>query len=572
MLLTMRPRPGTVDRLLAEGHWDRTTMAEAYDDFAVRYPHAVAVADPSVRYTWQELKAVSDGLAAALMDRGLARGDMVLVQVPGGAVEAVIRVALKKAGLVGAYAPVQWGAAEVGDAVRRLRPAAAIMARRFKGMDLAATLDGVAGTGTDRVAWAGGSNGAVATGGAAATGPGVLRLRIALEPDPPPGWLALPQLLAHRATAADAAVIARRRVRFDEVSMVIASSGSTGLPKLCAWPEAAQLAQGRGVAARLGLSPADNVGIFCPIAGGGGLMLWVCSGVVPCRYTIAGDFEPQALLRLVEQAGVTVIATVPVILARLVQVPDVARYDLRTLRAIRVGTAAVNRALARLAEERLGCVVVPAAGTMETGGFAQVAVDDPAPVRHGGSVGRPLPDCRVRTVDADGRPVAPGAVGELQVWSAHAALGYVGEDPSTLLPLAAPVLDGWFPTGDLATCDGDGQVTIVGRKKEVINRGGFKVIPLEVEQVIQRHPGVDEAAVVGVPDPAYGEVPWAFVVPRRGAALAPADLEGHVRQAGLASFKVPARFVLVADLPRVGGTKVSKRQLLERYGTTGGPA
>ncbi len=531
------------ERLVDCGLWDRTTMPAACDRFAAEYPTTTALTDTERHYTWQELKTVSDGLAAALVRLGLKRGERVLVQVPGGSMDVVLRLALKKAGVLGAYAPVQWREIELADALCRLKPAAVIMPLHFKDTAPGALLERLQ------------------------VGVPELRYRICLETAPSSGWVALPELLAHRATPAELETLRQFQVRFDEVSNITASSGSTGLPKLCAWPEAAQLALARGIADRLQLTPADNVGIFCPIAGGGGLMLWVCSGLVPCKYTIADDYEPEVLLSLIERERITVVATVPVILARLAQAAGVQRYDLRSLRAIRVGAAAANPALLRLAEERLGCVVVQAAGTMEMGCFAQVGLDEPPTIRHGGTVGRPLLGSRVRLVDDEGMPLPPDQVGELQVWAAFAAVGYVGDGSLPIQGWDPDDFTCWFTTGDLAHRDATGRICIVGRRKEMINRGGLKVFPLEVERVIARHPSVEEAAVTGVADPVYGEVPWAFVLLRTGAQAEPEELEQHVRKAGLALFKIPARFVVVDELPRVGGTKVAKRELLAKYTT-----
>lgn len=538
-----RLTPAAVERLVARGLWERTTMAAACDRFAAERPSAIAVTDAAHRYTWQELKTLTDGLAVSLVRLGLNRGERVLVQLPGGAAEMIVRLALKKAGLVGAYAPVQWREQELAEALRRLGPAAVILPLEFKGHTPATLFERVEGAAS-------------------------VRLRICLEATPPRGWVALPQLLAHCASAAEVEALCALQVRFDEISTVTSSSGSTGLPKLCAWPEAAQLALARGVAERTQLTAADAVGIFCPIAGGGGLMLAVCCGFVPCKYTIAGDYSAEALLSLVERERLTVIATVPAILARLAQAPAVAHCDLRSLRVIRVGTAAANPELARLAEERLGCVVVQAAGAMEIGCFAQVELNEPTAIRHGGTVGRPLVGIEARLVDERGVPVACDEVGELQLWSAFAAVGYVGDESRAIQGWDPDDPECWFKTGDLARRDPAGRLSIVGRRKEMINRSGLKVFPHEVERVIAQHPSVEEAAVVGVPDPVYGEVPWAFVLPRSGANAVLGELEQHLRAAGLAPFKIPARFIVVDELPRAGGTKVSKSRLLELYAPT----
>ncbi len=169
-----------------------------------------------------------------------------------------------------------------------------------------------------------------------------------------------------------------------------------------------------------------------------------------------------------------------------------------------------------------------------------------------------MPGYSTRVVDADGNEVAPGEVGELQLKGPGVLAGYWGDDDATEAVLTD---DGWLRTGDLARKGLLGLVAFEGRGKDVIKRGGYSVYALEVEQTLEEHADVLEAAVVGLPDDQLGEVPAAAVRLADGASLDELDLGGWAAER-LAEYKVPVRFIAVEELPRTGTDKVQKRQLL----------
>jgi long-chain acyl-CoA synthetase len=173
------------------------------------------------------------------------------------------------------------------------------------------------------------------------------------------------------------------------------------------------------------------------------------------------------------------------------------------------------------------------------------------------SVGWPVPIAEVRTVEpAAGRECAEDEVGELWIRGPHVVPGYWANPEAT----AATMGDGWMRSGDLARIDGEGYVTIMDRIKDMINRGGEKIYCVEVEDVLCAHPAVLEAAVLGVPDPVYGEAVKACVVPRPGAAVDGEDLRRFVG-ARLAKFKVPREVTVLEALPRNPNGKVIKSAL-----------
>ncbi|MEO7706044.1 MAG: AMP-binding protein, partial [Thermoflexales bacterium] len=175
-----------------------------------------------------------------------------------------------------------------------------------------------------------------------------------------------------------------------------------------------------------------------------------------------------------------------------------------------------------------------------------------------GAVGWPLFHIRVQVRDEHGAECRPDQVGELFIRGPHVAAGYWRRPDETAKAIDAA---GWLSTGDLARRDADGCYTIVGRSKDMIISGGENIYPAEVESVLHGHPDVAEAAVVGVPDPKWGEVGRAYIVPRPGAAPEPDALITFC-QAQLARFKIPKSFILVESLPKTGAGKVDKKALV----------
>ncbi len=178
-----------------------------------------------------------------------------------------------------------------------------------------------------------------------------------------------------------------------------------------------------------------------------------------------------------------------------------------------------------------------------------------------GSIGTPMMFTEARVVDADNRPLPSGEVGELVFRGPHVSAGYWNNPQATA---ASRDADGWFHTGDMARFDEDGYFAIAGRGKDMFISGGVNVYPAEVENELLQHPGLADAAVIGVPDETWGEVGVAFVVAAEGATVDATELSGFVA-ARLAKYKVPRRFVTVDALPRTPYGKVIKAELAERW-------
>ncbi|HZP43270.1 MAG TPA: long-chain-fatty-acid--CoA ligase [Candidatus Binatia bacterium] len=307
------------------------------------------------------------------------------------------------------------------------------------------------------------------------------------------------------------------------------------------------------------------------IAGATNMMTTLWTGR---RLVLMPQFEPRAWLDLVERERVSHAFVVPTMLKQLLDQPDLERRDLSSLEILSYGGAAMPFPVIRRAIERFPKTVgfVNAFGQTETTSTLTVLGPEdhrlegtPAEVerrmRRLASLGRPLPDVEIRIVDDDDRPLPPGQVGEIHVRTPRVMKGYAGSRESPL------VGDGWLPTRDMGWVDDDGYVYIAGRKDDMIIRGGENIAPAEVEAVLQSHPAVEEAAVVGVPDIEWGQRVAAFVVLRDGERLA-AEALGEFCRERLASFKKPEIIRFLPELPKNPMGKILRRDLRAQLDAT----
>ena len=287
------------------------------------------------------------------------------------------------------------------------------------------------------------------------------------------------------------------------------------------------------------------------------------------KHVILRKVEYGEMLRLIESERVTKLLGVPTVFNGLLQYPGLKKYDLSSLRECFIGGGSSSPALIEAIEEKLGCRAYVGYGLTETSPVVAIARPkqhlrrDTATRRsYQVKTGLPLLGVRVRVVDEHGDDVPRDekTVGEVVVRGNHVMQAYLKDQEGT----EAAIVDGWFHTGDMAVMDREGYLTIVDRKKDLIVSGGENIASVEVEQVIQNHPAVFEAVVIGVPDQKWGEVPKALVVLKPGEAASEGDIIAYARQ-HLAHYKVPKSVEFRETLPKGGTGKILKRELREPY-------
>jgi acyl-CoA synthetase (AMP-forming)/AMP-acid ligase II len=276
----------------------------------------------------------------------------------------------------------------------------------------------------------------------------------------------------------------------------------------------------------------------------------------------------EGLLAAIERHRVTVFTCVPTVLTRIVNHPDLAHFDLRSLRAIGYGAEPIPRNTLEKALAKFGPILTQNYGQTE----AMMTCTTLAPTEHFvpgtsepriGCIGRPYTFVEIVLRDAAGAPVAAGEIGEITVRSDHVMAGYWRMPEET----AKVLRDGWLWTGDLGRMDETGLVTLTGRSKEMLISGGHNIYPQELEAVLTSCPGVLEAAVVAQPDPDWGEIAVAFVSVAEESRLAAEDIRAAVRPR--LGIRTPKRIEIVPALPKTGNGKVDKKLLRERLAAPG---
>jgi acyl-CoA synthetase (AMP-forming)/AMP-acid ligase II len=341
---------------------------------------------------------------------------------------------------------------------------------------------------------------------------------------------------------------------------LVYSSGTTGRPKGVLVSHRSRVLTFHGMAMEYGCYGPDDLQLgIAPMSHGAGFAFIMATLYFGGTVDVLPRFDPEVVLARLGSQPFTGVFMVPAHFQALFALEPAVlerwRGRFAGLRTIISNAAALPQPVKEKIVAYFGDGLLHETyGSTEAGIVTNLRPADQ--LRRPCSVGHPFAANHVRLLDESGAEVAVGEVGELYSRSPYLFNGYYGQPEET----AAALRDGWVSAGDLARRDADGYLYIVDRKKDMVVTGGFNVYPREIEDVLAAHPGVLEAAVLGVPDERWGESLRAYVVARAGAVLEPRELDAHCR-AALAGYKVPKAFRFVTGLPRNAGGKVLKNEL-----------
>ena len=359
---------------------------------------------------------------------------------------------------------------------------------------------------------------------------------------------------------ADAEPVQRdEQVTLDDVCLIMYTSGTTGRPKGAVLTHGNMTWSCMSQVLGFDFAPDERTLALAPLFHIGGLNGTLNPTLMRggCGVLVRG-FDPPATLQVIAEQRVTSFFAVPTMLDALSRQPGFATLDLSALRTIGAAGAPLPLPLLRTWLDR-GVTVQQAYGMTESAP-AGTALDSADAVSHVGSAGKPQFFTDVRVVRPDGTPCPPGEVGEIVLSGPNIMAGYWNAPEAT----AAAIVDGWYHSGDAGSVDEDGYLYIRDRYKDMIISGGENVYPAEVESVMLELPEVQEVAVIGVPDPHWGEVGLAVVVPAPGAAQDGDALRARLRER-LAGFKVPKEVRYVTELPKTATGKIRKPDLRHAY-------
>ena len=533
---------------------------------AERHGGAEAIADlgpggagePSRRRSFAELAGDVRRCAAAAIAAGVQPGDRAGIWAPNCLEWVVASLGLLSAGATLVPLNTRLRGEEAADILERTGATLLVVADGFLGADY---------TGMLRGARERGAGGPVV--------PHLPRLRTVVDVGPVTaprtggtggtggtgaGVLAWPDFLALGSSVAGGTVDERiRAVDPAAVSDLMFTSGTTGRPKGVPATHQQSLRAFATWSEIAGLEAGDRYLIVNPFFHTFGYK----AGILACLLrgaTILPQpvFDTAALARRIAEERATVLPGPPTIYSSLLDDPALAGYDLGSLRIAVTGAAMVPVVLVeRMFAELTLETVLTAYGLTEATGVVTMCRrgDDPAIIA--GTCGRAIPDTELAIMDKDGRILPAGETGEVVCRGYNVMSGYLDDPAATAETIDAA---GWLHTGDVGALDGQGNLTITDRLKDMYTVGGFNAYPAEIEQVLARHPSVGEVAVIGVPDARLGEVGAAYVVVPAGRSLDGDELIGWARER-LANYKVPRSVTVVDALPRNASGKVVKGDL-----------
>ena len=348
----------------------------------------------------------------------------------------------------------------------------------------------------------------------------------------------------------------------DDLASILYTSGTTGRPKGASITHRNLASNALALVEAWGFTRADVLLHALPIYHVHGLFVAIhCTLLAGARFLWLPKFDGKEIVESLPFA--TVMMGVPTFYTRLLREPAFTRDLCRHIRVFISGSAPLLPETFEAFRERTGHAILERYGMTETGMIASNPLEG---VRAAGTVGRPWPGISVRIHDDNEAPCEPGTVGNVQVRGPNVFAGYWQMPEKTRDEFTS---DGWFRTGDLgewvSTGDAQGYLRLVGRAKDMIITGGLNVYPKEIEELIDAMPGVVESAVIGLPDPDFGEAVTAVVVCAEGRSIDERDVIASLKS-DIASFKVPKRVHVVTELPRNAMGKVQKKVLRERYG------
>jgi fatty-acyl-CoA synthase len=531
------------------------TIGVHFQKAAERWADALAlvVKHQDVRWTYRELNDRVDAFAAGLLALGLSPGDRIGIWSPNNSEWVVTQFATAKAGLILVNINPSYRTFELEYALGKVGCKALITADHFKTSDYVGMLRELMPEIAD-------------------SKPGQLRSArvpsletlIRIGSDAVDGFLRFDDVAAlagesQREMLADL----ESKLQFDDAINIQFTSGTTGAPKGATLTHHNILNNGFFIGAAQRFTDRDRVCIPVPLYHCFGMVL----GNIACithgsAMVYPGEgFDALATLEAVEAEKCTALYGVPTMFIAELGLPEMKRFDLSSLRTgIMAGSPCPIEVMRRCVSEMNMSEVTIAYGMTETSPVStQTAFDDPLE-RRVSTVGRAHPHVEIKIVDTDGRIVPVGAPGELCTRGYSVMLGYWSDPERTAEAIDAAR---WMHTGDLATMDADGYVNIVGRIKDMVIRGGENVYPREIEEFLFRHPKVEAAQVVGVPDPKYGEELCAWVKLKSGTTATPEEIQDFCR-AQIAHYKIPRYIKFVDSFPMTVTGKVQKFMMREQ--------
>jgi len=522
-------KPELAKKYNNERLWLNKTVFEILEDRAAAHPGREAIYDRNGVTTYGELKDKIERCAAFYRSLGIGKGDVVTIQLPNRREFAIAFIGLELVGAIANKVNPDFRARELDFMLRFSGSSAYVFPAEFKGFDYAGMARNLQQSNpTVRTL--------ISVGGAVE---GAADLDTGVRMTPP---LTVPD-----------------RVRMDpnEVCRMAFTSGTTGNPKCVLHSFNTTLYAVDILNRDMEVTDRDVLLAYLPLGLNWGYITLLQTILAGAKLVLLERFSARAALELIESQRVTYIPTAPAGLVAMLNEPNLDKYDLSSLRVVITGGASAAVETIREYQRRMKGYLIELYGMLEAGFQTYTRfTDDPEKVN--GTIGRPIRAMELRIVDAETVDVPPGEIGELMSRGPSIHLGYHNNPAANAQAFTD---DGWFRTGDLGrVADAEGNVQITGRSKEIINRGGKKFFPREVEEILYTHPAILHAAMIGLPDERVGESNCLCVVTKPGKALTLDQAIAFLRNE-VADYKLPESMEFFDELPMTGTGKIQRHVL-----------
>jgi cyclohexanecarboxylate-CoA ligase len=527
------PRPPAERRKLFRtcGGWDDEFIDGHVQAARRSRPDSLAVVDGTAALTWSQLDDMVDRTGAGLQAIGVSPGDVVSWQLPNWHEAIIVHHAALRIGAVSNPIVPIYRRREVGYILRTSRTKVFVVPETFRGFSYESMIGELGPELPD------------------------LTETVYVRAEPDSSRLSFRQL-----GASDPAGLRKVGRSPDDPALLMFTSGTTAHPKGVVHSHNTLNYENRSIAEVYALGADDRVFMPSPLSHITGMLYGVqLPAMLGIGVVLQDAWDVRRALELISTYGCTFTMAATPFLHGLTYHEDLGQFDVSSLRVFACGGADVPAALIRDAQERLGCWATRVYGSTELPTLSTTAPSgDQERAAH--TDGCTIGAATFRILDERDKSVGPGAVGELCVDGPERFLGYLNSSDEA----GAFTADGLFRTGDLASADEDGYLTIRGRKKDIILRGGENISVSEIEELLFEHPAVREVAVVAMPDPVMVERACAFVVPQPGRTVELGELTGFLRSSGIAVQKLPERLEIVAELPKTLSGKVQKFRLRQQ--------
>jgi non-ribosomal peptide synthetase component E (peptide arylation enzyme) len=530
-----------IDEYFSKGLWTKDTTSDLWDRNAKLYPDKEALVDSKKRLTWSQLKLLSDRLGHGLLDLRLHRDEFIFLLLPNCVESYIMRCACEKAGILCGTALMTIRELEIEYILRSFDAVGIAIPLEFRKFNYSDALNEMR--------------------------PRLPKLKhvFVIGEKIPPRVLSIENMIQQ--SLEDQYSTTRfqsTKYKPAEVQIIACTSGTTGAPKGAEHVVAARMALARAYGEKPKINEDDIVlNIISPVAGLSAAFCYNGSAaLVGAKVVLLDIWGPDKTLELIEKERVTILLAVPAQLAQIVRHPGIGDYDLSFLRSICTSTAPLPYTLARDLEETFKVPVLNIYGQVDGGIISGVSIDDPPEIRRR-TVGNPHRDNIFSLVDDEGNDVPVGDVGEIIYTGPTTSSGYYRDLDATLKVWGTLGKDGRCRSGDLARSNKRGYLTLVGRKKDIINRGGQNIYPSEIEGLLLMHPKVKSVAIVPMPDPIMGEKACAYVAPTPGERFTFEEMISFLKGKKIAPYKLPERLEIRDELPLKGRQKIAKAPLCE---------